>query len=444
MFNIPILQTLRLGMKSLMLHKLRSALAVLGILIGVTAVIWLVAMGEGVSYQALQQIKDLGATNIIVRSVKPTAVTNSSSAGSWFVAYGVDRNDFERIRAVPSVTSAVPLRELQPKEARYLDRKLDVRVVGCRTAYLDLNHLELAGGRFIADDDDRNADNVCVLADQTARTLFQYQDPIGQAILLDNQFYTVVGVTKDRGATGNIGGSFTGQDYNKDVYIPLRTLHDWIGKAVLTAKAGGRDGEIVDLSQITVTVADVEQVDETSQIIDRLLLQYHRNRDYALVVPKELLKQAEVTRMMFNVLLVIIAGIALFVGGIGIMNIMLATVTERTREIGIRRALGAKQRDIVGQFLAETLVLSSTGGLLGVALGFAVHPVVWVMRWGLFKFAPTVMDALPPNIRNLEPMIAVWSVVAAFCISIFVGVAFGMYPARQASRMDPIEALRHE
>ncbi|MCE9607206.1 MAG: ABC transporter permease [Planctomycetia bacterium] len=443
MFSYKLLQTLRLGTKSLLLHKLRSALAVLGILIGVTAVIWLVAMGEGVSLQAQRQIKDLGATNIIVRSIKPTAAS-SAGANSRVVEYGLRRDDFDRLRAIPTVVGAVPLRELNQREARYIDRALDVRIVGCRTEYLELNHLQLDIGRFISSEDEATVENVCVLAAESARALFRYEDPLGKSIYLNNAFYVVVGVTEERSATGNIGGSFTGQDYNRDVYIPLRTLKERIGDMVTSTKAGSFESEIVQLSQITLTVRDIAEVDETSAIILRLLERFHKQNDYSLVVPKELLKQAEVTQMMFNVLLVVVAGISLLVGGIGIMNIMLATVTERTREIGVRRALGAKQRDIVYQFLTETLVLSATGGLLGVLIGFSVTYVVALVRWFMTEFFPSLMSALPPNIRDITPQIAPWSVVSAFFISIFVGVVFGLYPARRASLMDPIDALRHE
>jgi putative ABC transport system permease protein len=444
MYLSRFLQTLRLGIKSLLLHKLRSALAVLGILIGVTAVIWLVAMGEGVSFQAQQQIKDLGATNVIVRSVKPTMSSSAAAAGSFFVDYGLRRDDFDRLRNIPTVVQAAPIRELAQKDSRYLDRSLDVRIVGCRTEYQSLNQLTLEKGRFISDSDEANVENVCVLAHETARTLFRYEDPLGKSVSLDGEFYVVVGVTNERSASGNIGGSFTGQDYNRDAYIPLRTLRARIGDMVLTAKAGGREGEVLELSQITLTVRDISEVDETATIVKNLLDKYHRNGDFAIVVPKELLKQAEVTRMMFNVLLVLIAGIALIVGGIGIMNIMLATVTERTREIGIRRALGAKQRDIVYQFLAETLVLSLIGGLLGALCGLACPPVVTYARELLNRFFPTVTANLPSHIQQLTPIIAPWSVAAAVVISLVVGIVFGMYPARRASLMDPIEALRHE
>jgi len=439
-----LLQTFRLGTKSLLLHKLRSTLAALGILIGVTSVIWLVALGEGVSLRAQQQIKDLGATNIIVRSIKPASESSTSSSPTNNVEYGLLRDDFDRFLQIPSVVAAVPLRELNQKEARYVDRALDVRIVGCRAEYLALNHLKMHIGRFISAEDEADVENVCVLAADTARTLFRYEDPLGESIYLNNAFYVVVGVTEPRGASGNVGGSFSGQVYDKDVYIPLRTLKERIGDSVTSMKTGTFESEIVQLSQITLTVRDIADVDETAAIVQHLLTKYHRQNDYALVVPKELLKQAEVTRMMFNVLLIVVAGISLFVGGIGIMNIMLATVTERTREIGVRRALGAKQRDIVYQFLTETLVLSATGGLLGVAVGFSVTYVVEFVRWMMTNFFAETMTTLPPEIRDITPHIAPWSVVSAFFISIAVGVVFGLYPARRASQMDPIEALRHE
>lgn len=437
------LDTLRLGLKSLLLHKLRSGLAVLGIFIGVTAVIWLVAMGEGVSYQAQQQIKDLGANNIIVRSIKPPAESTRSGRFS-ILEFGLRRDDFERIATnVPGITQAVPMREIR-KEARYLDHVTDVRLVGCTPEYLQLARLQVSRGRFITGQDMHQAANVAVVADQTARELFPHEDPVGKLLKLDREFYVVVGQTAARSPSGNVGGSFSGQNYNLDVYIPLPTLKDRIGDMVVTSRSGSFEGENVQLSQITVTVADMYAVDDTADMIRTLLEKSHKDVDYSITVPKELLEQAEVLQMMFNVLLVLIAGIALLVGGIGIMNIMLATVTERTREIGIRRALGAKQRDIVEQFLSETVVLSSIGGLLGVLFGFFCGPAVTAARGVAGWVVPEMLIALPANVRDLEPRIAPWSVIAAFMISVGVGVVFGLYPARRAALMDPIEALRHE
>jgi putative ABC transport system permease protein len=191
-------------------------------------------------------------------------------------------------------------------------------------------------------------------------------------------------------------------------------------------------------------VDDVASVDASADIIRALLSRYHKTLDYAVVVPKELLEQAETLRMMFNVLLLLIAGISLVVGGIGIMNIMLATVTERTREIGIRRALGATKGEIVQQFLWETVVLSGTGGLLGVSVGFLCGPTVEGVRLVIESFMPELWSTLPSTIHQLEPRLAPWSIVAAFGISVGVGIVFGIYPAKRAANMDPIEALRHE
>jgi putative ABC transport system permease protein len=437
-----LLRTLRLGFKSLLLHKLRSGLATLGILIGVTAVIWLVALGEGVSYQAQQQIKDLGATNIIVRSVKPVATSSRPGAGSFVVEYGLTRDDFERIVAIPTVKRAVPMREIR-KEVRFLTRVVDARFIGCTPDYMMMNHLTMNAGRFLSDRDLKRVDNVCVIADGIARQLFPYQDPIGKSIQVEDTFYVIVGQTANRTPSASIGGSLEGRDYNYDVYIPLTTLRARVGDLVITARSGSREGEVVQLSQATVTVGDVSQVEEAAQIITTLLEKYHKTLDYSITVPKELLRQAEMLRLMFNVLLVLIAGISLVVGGIGIMNIMLATVTERTREIGIRRAMGAKRRDIIFQFLAETIVLTGTGGLLGIVFGFACLPGVSMVRSTLKHF-PDVWKTLPSTIQNLDPRIAPWSIIAAAGISVLVGVIFGLYPAQRAAAMDPIEALRHE
>ena len=254
-----------------------------------------------------------------------------------------------------------------------------------------------------------------------------------------------MGVTASRDPSAAIGGSLDSQDYNFDIYIPLETLRARIGDMVFTSRSGSREGEIVQLSQVTLTVPEMEMVEPAAEVVKNLMERYHAGKnDFGVVVPKELLRQAERLRMMFNGLLIIIAGISLVVGGIGIMNIMLATVTERTREIGVRRALGAKRSDIIQQFLIEAVVLTSIGGTLGVALGFLVKPFVALARYMLLNFWPDLAVTLPPTILNLEPRIASWSIIASLAISIGVGVLFGLYPARRAAMMDPIEALRHE
>jgi len=441
---VNLFQQLRLGFRSLMLHKLRSALAVLGILIGVTAVIWLVAMGEGVSYQAQQQIKDLGATSIIVRSIKP-AEESSREVGSRFgISYGLLRDDYDRIVTnVPTIKRAVPMREIS-REVRHREHFIDGQVIGCTPDYFGMNRLKIARGRPISQVDMQGYSNVVVLAWEAAAKLFPIEDPLGRAVQLGTEFYVVVGIAAERTAAAAIGGSLDARQYDRDVYIPLSTFRARIGDRVFTVRAGATQLETVELTQITAVVDDMKEVDSTADIIRVLLQRYHKVVDYAIVVPKELLEQAETMRAMFNVLLLLIAGISLLVGGIGIMNIMLATVTERTREIGIRRALGATKGEIVQQFLWETVVLSGTGGLLGVLFGFLCGPTVNGVRFGVRASLPEVWAALPPNIRNLEPRLAPWSIIAAFAISVGVGIVFGIYPARRAANMDPIEALRHE
>jgi putative ABC transport system permease protein len=416
---------------------MRSVLAALGIFIGTTTVIWLVAMGEGVSYQAQQQIMELGATNIIIRSIEPSAEDGNERVK----LYGLTRADYRRILSnVPTIVRAVPIRELK-RQFMVGDRMLDVKLVGCTDDHFQLNRLEISRGRWLKSGD--NLENVIVLADQTARRLFPFEDPIGKKVRVESDVYTVIGQTKPRTASAAIGGSLDARDYNLDAYIPLETFRHRVGDQIMTRTGEGFNfsGEIVELTQITLTVSDVSQVDDTADIVETLLKKYHEKEDYAVVVPKELLQQAERTRAMFNALLVIIAGISLLVGGIGIMNIMLATVTERTREIGIRRALGAKRSDIIEQFLTETLVLTGSGGLLGVACGLMCGPIFKTTRTLLNYFSP---DLLPATVQTLEPRIAILSVVLSVFISLGVGLIFGLYPARRAALMNPIEALRHE
>ena len=435
-------QTVDLGIKSLLVQKMRAGLAALGIFIGTSTVIWLVAMGEGVSYRAQQQILELGAKNVIVRTKEPTAGSDEE-ANSRVKTYGLLRADYRRIvENIPNIRRAIPMRELK-FELRLDDRTADTKLVGCTEDYLELNRLEIARGRWLSTRD--RGKKVIVLASETAKRLFPYENPIGRTIWVGSEFYTVIGQTKDRTASAAIGGSLDSRDYNLDAYIPIKTLRQRVGDLVMKRVGGGQGsnfiGEDVELSQITVEVENIKNVDETAQIIETLLKKYHEEEDYAVVVPRELLRQAERTRTMFNVLLVVIAGISLLVGGIGIMNIMLATVTERTREIGVRRALGATRSDIIGQFLIETVVLTASGGLAGVLFGLSVGPIFRFAKKMVTTFSP---DTLPPIVHELEPRIALWSVLLSLGISLAVGVLFGVYPARKAAYLDPIEALRHE
>ena len=245
-------------------------------------------------------------------------------------------------------------------------------MVGTTHDYADFNLLQIEKGRFLTASDNEKYQNYAVLAAETAEKLFPYEDPLNQSVKLGTDYYTVVGVTAERASSAGIGGSLAAQDFNKDVYIPLNTCRLRFGERIIDNRSGSRQAEETQLTQITIQVNSIDDVLPTVPLIEASYEKYHPKKDVEMTVPYDLLLQAEKQARQFTIILGTIAAISLLVGGIGIMNIMLATVTERTREIGIRRALGAKQRDITQQFLIETVVLSGVGGLLGVAVGFTI------------------------------------------------------------------------
>lgn len=444
---LRLIRTIQLGLKSLLLHKLRSGLTMLGIVFGVFSVIAMLAIGEGASDQAQKQIVALGARNIIVRSLKPVEGSSSDTSQGGTPRYGLLRSDLRRLqRTIPEVVSAIPIRELN-REARYLKNTMQCRLVGCTPEYQELNQLRIRKGRFLTDSDRENRANVVVIANDVAQKLFPIEDPTAdKAIQVGDIYYTVVGVTEPRTASAAVGGSLSAQDFDKDLYIPIDTFRARIGDQVFTPKQGGMDSEHVELNQITLAVKDVKDVIRTSEVVRGTLEKFHPQKDFAVVVPLELLKQAEQLRQIFNVVLGSIAAISLVVGGIGIMNIMLATVTERTREIGIRRALGARRRDIIEQFLTETVVLSGTGGVLGIGLGLMTPLAFRLIREFTFSFVldTNKLSDATKMFQEMQPVVALWSLPLAFGISVGIGILFGLYPAQAAARLDPIEALRHE
>jgi putative ABC transport system permease protein len=418
-----------LALRNLTLHKLRVFLTVIGLIFGVASVISMLAIAEGASLEAQRQIAELGATNVIIRSSKPIDDVNPSKqqdSESFIFRYGITYKDFERIRGtLPTVVGATPLREFR-RSVRHLESEIESRIAGVNPDFLKLTNQRIAQGRFFTDTDLYYGANVAVIGDEAAEKLFPFGNPIGQSIRIgEDHFYRIVGVTAHKAASAGTGSSLAAQDFNRDVYIPLTTDRARFGEVLTNEKPGSFTAEKIELSQVTVTVDTMENVKRTAEAIDSMLKQFHPKKDYTITIPLELLEKAEATKRIFNLVLGSIASISLLVGGIGIMNIMLATVSERTREIGIRRALGARRRDIVEQFLIECTVMSSSGGLIGVLLGIGVPPLV------------SHLSGMPVVIRP-------WSPVIAFLIALSIGVIFGVYPARRAAMLDPVEALRTE
>ncbi|MSU40519.1 MAG: ABC transporter permease [Pedosphaera sp.] len=427
MNGFSLLRIVQLGFKSLRLHKLRSGLTMLGMVIGVWAVITLVAIGEGASHDAQEAIKRLGAHNILIRSIEPTEEkTGGSSTRNFVSEYGISYHDASRIQAtIPGLKRVLP--EMLQRRTVFFDRfQQDCQIIGTYPFYPDFTKAQIVRGRFLSEFDDLHRNNVCVLTESLAAKLFAHQDPLESQVRVEEQYFRVIGLIREMSDVGQRpqGGEQEGRPMDSNVYIPLTTLRARFGEMDMDLRAGSFKLERVELSQLRLEFASIDLVEPAIPLIRAAMDKDRKKKDYELIVPLNILNAIKEQRARDTRMLLYIACISLLVGGIGIMNIMLATVTERTREIGVRRALGATRTDIVLQFLIETLILCLIGGLTGVAGGCA-------FAWAREYFF------------HLTTIITEWSVVAAFGLSLAVGLVFGLYPARRAAALDPIEALRH-
>lgn len=421
-----VFRVVGLGLTNIMQRKLRSGLTALGVVFGVGSVISMLAIGEGASREAQAQIRRLGSNNIIVRNVKPPTDPNNSSSkrDSRFLDYGLRYADAEKLaETITWAEVVVPVKSRQAT-VRHRELQAQANILGVTPWYPRSMPLRVSRGRFFTDLDMTTMANVCVIGSRLARELFLFRDPIDQSIAVGNNAYRVVGVV-DLAAPVRGDKSDNLPTQSVDVFVPLATMRGYEGDLFFQVQSGGSQSEYVELSELILTVKDQEKIIPTSEVIQRTLEQTHPEKDYEMIVPLQLLIEARRTQAIFSIVLGSIAAISLLVGGIGIMNIMLASVSERTREIGIRRALGARRSDIMLQFLVECLMLSLGGGLIGMALGAAIP-------WFVSRFS------------HLTTALTPFSFMLAFGVSLGTGLIFGLYPARRAAIMDPIDALRYE
>jgi len=404
------------------MHKLRSFLTMLGVVFGVGSVVAMLSVGEGASKEALEQIRKLGSNNIIISAVKSAEEEATSTQHSHMSIYGLTYEDYRRLaESFSNIKKSAPVKLLR-KESRLRERAMELRLVGTTPEWFELVPREVIAGRVLLSADQNKKAPVAVLTEFGARKILATENTIGQTIRIGGDEFEIVGIVKsESGQAGNIQIP----DQQIDVYIPIEVARKYFGDIDRKRTSGSWSMEKVELHQIIAQVDNTENVESTAQAIEVMLKRFHKKKDYIVSVPLALLKQAEATKRTFNIVLGSIAGISLLVGGIGIMNIMLASVTERTREIGIRRAIGAKRRQIVLQFLIETVVLSTTGGIIGLGVG------------ALIPFLITYFS-------GMMTVITLGGVLLPLLISMTIGIVFGLYPAMHAAKVDPIVALRHE
>jgi putative ABC transport system permease protein len=408
------LEYLRSAVGDLFRHKLRTLLTMLGIIFGVGAVISMLSIGAGAQAEALELIDAMGLRNVIVRE-KPADPDDLYTTRER--SLGLSLRDEEGLRGVaPDVTASSPRKRIRSDRVLSENGRSEAQVLGVGLDYFGLVNLRLDRGGLFDRVEEQTFQRVCVLGHRTARELFAFHDPLGQAIKINDAWFKVVGTLKPQSLAKDSFQGVEMESADSSVFIPITTALKMFDRDVLES----------ELDELVLQVAPGASIESTTVLVSSVLRGMHGGEaDFTLVVPELLLDQSRRTRRIFNIVMGGIAGISLLVGGIGIMNIMLASVMERTREIGVRRAVGARRRDIRTQFLFESVAISLFGGATGVLLGFTIS-------WSV------------ASLSDWNTVVTGFSVLLSFGFAGAVGILFGTYPAMSAARLDPIEALRYE
>jgi putative ABC transport system permease protein len=411
------LPDLAFGLENLASHKLRSLLTMLGMIFGVAAVVAMLSIGAGAQQKVMAFIEQLGVRNLIVEAKEARNEQELQKVRKN--SQGLTLSDYQIIRQnMPSIAEATPRKRFTPTKLLPKPQQDTPVVYGVEPNYLEIGHLRVTEGRFFDASDDASSAPVCVLGAAAKDSLFGASQGVGEYIKLNEVWCHVIGIVAPQLAPESDVSGVRTEDMNNLVYAPLNSVlyrledsQSWLKDEI--------DGLYLHLASADTSVTDAEVV---RGILNST---HHEAGDFSVIVPAELLAQQKRTEQLFNTVMVAIASISLLVGGIGIMNIMLAAILERTREIGVRRAIGARRWDIIRQFVIEATLISFAGGLLGVVLGFAMSQLIaWLAGW--------------------STVVTIESILLAFLVSISVGLIFGIYPAVKAARLDPVEAIRYE
>jgi putative ABC transport system permease protein len=415
-FLSGLIPELIMGLASLYAHKLRSLLTMLGMIFGVGAVVAMLSITEGAQKEMMSFIDQLGVNNIIVEAHE--AVDRNELQAVRAISPGLSFRDFRAIQEnVSGLAAITPRKRFKPQKLLPKTNQEPPQLIGVYPNYVEINSLKLVAGRFFGEAEDRDSAPVCVLGETAKVNLLGYDNAIGKFVKVNDTWLQVIGVLTPQASSDDVEG-MQASNRNNLIIAPLNTVMRRFEDNTSYLKD--------EIDGIYMKVGPGVDSIETSNVVRAILTATHKDAgDFTVIVPAGLLEQKKQTQFIFNVVMICIAGISLLVGGIGIMNIMLATVLERTREIGIRRAIGARQNDIVRQFLTEAVLISIVGGLIGIAFGVTLSKVIaWQAGW--------------------STVVTTASIAVAFGVSVFIGLLFGIYPAVQAAKLDPIEAIRYE